>query len=79
MGAIIDKLKGRAKRVEGQVTGDRVREAQGVVEETKGKVEGAFDRAGQKIRARVDQARAKHAMKKANRSVKRSVKRNAPR
>jgi len=33
MGTTSDRLKGKAKRIEGQVTGDKLREAQGVAEE----------------------------------------------
>ena len=33
MGAISDKVKGKAKQVEGRLTGDRVREMQGAAEE----------------------------------------------
>ena len=39
IGAIIDKLKGKAKQLEGKLTGDKVRTAQGTVEEAKGDVE----------------------------------------
>lgn len=33
MGTTSEKYKGKAKRIEGQVTGDKLREAQGVAEE----------------------------------------------
>lgn len=33
MGKTSDKLRSKAKRIEGQVTGDKLREAQGVAEE----------------------------------------------
>lgn len=36
MGEIIDKLKGKAKQVEGDLTGDRSRHAEGTVDEKKG-------------------------------------------
>ena len=39
MGARTDKIKGKLKQVEGKLTGDRVRIAQGTVEKTKGDVE----------------------------------------
>lgn len=67
MGATSDKLKGKAKKMEGRLTGDRVREAQGGLEEKKGDVEGAFQRARNRARARIDEARAKRAAKKATR------------
>ena len=43
MGELIDKAKGKAKQAEGSVTGDRSRQAEGVLDEVKGKVKGAFD------------------------------------
>jgi len=44
MGEYIDKAKGKAKQVEGELTGDKAREAQGVMDEKKGEVKGAFER-----------------------------------
>jgi len=43
MGSTADKLKGKLKKVEGQVTGDKVREGQGWLEEKKGQVEQKID------------------------------------
>jgi uncharacterized protein YjbJ (UPF0337 family) len=43
MGSTADKLKGTIKKVEGQVTGDKVREGQGWLEEKKGQVEQKID------------------------------------
>ncbi len=43
MGEFIDKVKGKAKQVEGRVTGNKVREAEGVADELKGKAKGAFE------------------------------------
>ena len=43
MGELIDKAKGKAKQAEGSITGDRSRQAEGLVDEIKGKVKGAFD------------------------------------
>jgi uncharacterized protein YjbJ (UPF0337 family) len=37
MGAKIDKLKGKAKKVQGAITGSRSRKVEGAVEEMKGK------------------------------------------
>jgi uncharacterized protein YjbJ (UPF0337 family) len=68
MGAIIDKLKGKAKRLEGRLTGDRVRETQGAVEETKGKVEGAIAGLKDRVDARVADARARRAAKRVTRA-----------
>ncbi len=67
MGATTNKLKGKAKRAEGRITGDRVRETQGAVEEKKGDIEGAVDRMKNRARARIEEARAKRAAKKATR------------
>ena len=43
MGELIDKIKGKAKQVQGRATGDKVREAEGVADEVKGKAKGAFE------------------------------------
>jgi uncharacterized protein YjbJ (UPF0337 family) len=66
MGAISDKIKGKAKQVEGRVTGDRVREMQGVAEvvkgdakQAKGDIQGAVDRAVTRVRAGVTRTKAK--------------------
>jgi len=50
MGAISDKLKGKAMQIEGKLTGDNVRMAEGVVREKQGQVEGAVARAGRKLK-----------------------------
>lgn len=50
MGEIIDKLKGKAKQVEGDLTGDRDRHAEGRMDEAKGKVKGKFEEAKQGIK-----------------------------
>lgn len=59
MGAISDKIKGKAKQIEGRLTGDRVREMQGSAEETKGDVKGAVDRAVTRVKAGVTRTKAK--------------------
>lgn len=43
MGEIIDKVKGKMKQVEGDLTGDRARHAEGRIDELKGDVKGAFE------------------------------------
>ena len=43
MGEIIDKVKGKAKQVYGSVTGDRGKQAEGIVEEKKGDLKGKFE------------------------------------
>ncbi|MDB4965974.1 MAG: CsbD-like [Myxococcales bacterium] len=50
MGEIIDKLKGKAKQVEGDITGDRERHAEGRVDEAKGKAKGAFEEIKQDVK-----------------------------
>lgn len=48
--------------------GSRGLEAQGAVEEGIGNAEGAVDRVRRRVKARVDEARAKHAVKRATRA-----------
>lgn len=67
MAGISDKIKGKLKKAEGRITGDKVRETQGTVEEKKGDLEMRFNRAKNRVRARVDEARVKHQAKKATR------------
>jgi uncharacterized protein YjbJ (UPF0337 family) len=43
MGEIIDKAKGKAKQVYGSVTGDRSKQAEGVVDEEKGELKEKFE------------------------------------
>ncbi len=43
MGTTTDKFKGKAKRIEGQVTGDKLREAQGVAEELTAEVKSTVE------------------------------------
>ena len=50
MGEIIDKLKGKAKQVEGDLTGDRARHAEGRVDEAKGDLKGKFEEVKQDIK-----------------------------
>jgi uncharacterized protein YjbJ (UPF0337 family) len=63
MGAKIDKLKGRAMQIEGKLTGDRIRVAQGTAEKTKGDIEGAASRIVRKVKGTV--GRAKDAVARA--------------
>jgi len=67
MGAIGDKIKGKAKQVEGRVTGDKVRETQGTVQKTKGDLKGKLEGAKLRARAKIDEMKAKRAMKKSTR------------
>jgi uncharacterized protein YjbJ (UPF0337 family) len=59
MGAIIDKIKGKAKRAEGRLTGDKVRSTQGTVEEKKGDVGIKAGNAKARVRAGASRAKAK--------------------
>jgi uncharacterized protein YjbJ (UPF0337 family) len=48
MGSTTDKIKGKAMQVEGALTGDRIRSAQGVATEKKGDAKGVVERVGEK-------------------------------
>ena len=52
MGTITRTIKGKLKKAEGRITGDKVREAQGTVEEKAGSI-------GTRVKAKVAQAKAK--------------------
>jgi uncharacterized protein YjbJ (UPF0337 family) len=54
MGATIDKIKGKAKQIEGLLTGDKLRTAQGTAEKTKGDLESAASRVVRKVKTVVD-------------------------
>lgn len=66
MGSTADKLKGKLKKAEGQLTGDKVREAQGWVEEKKGDVEGAVERAADKVDANIERERRERERRDGN-------------
>jgi uncharacterized protein YjbJ (UPF0337 family) len=53
MGELTDKAKGKAKQMGGIATGDRELEAEGKVDESKGKVKGAFEDVKQGIKEAV--------------------------
>ena len=53
MGALIDKIKGKAKQLEGKLTGNNVLVAQGTAEEAKGDLEGAASRVARKVKRAV--------------------------
>jgi len=59
MGAMMDKVKGRLKKIEGKVTGDKVRSAQGTIEETKGDLGLEGESAVDNVKAGVSRAKAK--------------------
>lgn len=60
MGSTADKLKGKLKKVEGEITGDKVRQGQGWAEEKKGEIEGAVERAGERLNEKIDEAQRKN-------------------
>jgi len=43
MGELIDKAKGRLRRIFGAITGDRGEEVRGAIDEKKGEVKGRFE------------------------------------
>ncbi|MHB8874121.1 MAG: CsbD family protein [Myxococcaceae bacterium] len=50
MGEFIDKLKGRVKKIVGKASGDRSMQAEGHVDEAKGRAKGAFEEAKQGVK-----------------------------
>ncbi len=63
MGAKLEKIKGKLKKTEGQITGDKIREAQGTVEEKVGAAREAMNRGMTRAKTRVRAARAKASRK----------------
>lgn len=59
MGAILDKIKGKAKEIEGRLTGDKIRQGQGMAEKAKGDVESAASRAARKVKSGARRVKAK--------------------
>ena len=43
MGELIDKAKGKANQIKGDITGDESTRLKGVAQEEKGKIKGAFE------------------------------------
>ena len=62
MGEIIDKVKGKAKQVEGIITGDKARQHEGELDEAKGNVKGVVNQVEGVVTAAVDIV--KHVVKK---------------
>ena len=62
MGEISDKIKGKAKQVEGVVTGDKALQREGERDETKGKIKGVVHQAEVAIHKAADAV--KNAVKK---------------
>ena len=50
MGALTDKIRGKAKQLAGKLTGDNVLSAEGTAEKAKGDVEGAASRIARKVK-----------------------------
>jgi uncharacterized protein YjbJ (UPF0337 family) len=46
MGEIIDKVKGKAKQLEGELTGDDARKSAGVADQIKGDIKGVIHKTG---------------------------------
>jgi uncharacterized protein YjbJ (UPF0337 family) len=44
MGEITDKIKGKAKQLEGRLTGNKARIAEGMVDETRGNLKGVANK-----------------------------------
>lgn len=57
MSAISDKIKGKAKQIQGKVTGNRARTAEGKAQEAAGEVEGMAARARRKVQRGVSRAK----------------------
>jgi uncharacterized protein YjbJ (UPF0337 family) len=50
MGELIDKAKGKIKQIVGDLTGDRVRKVEGVVDEKKGELKEGYENLKHDIR-----------------------------
>jgi uncharacterized protein YjbJ (UPF0337 family) len=72
MGALIDKIKGKAKQLEGRLTGNRVLAAQGTAEKAKGDLEGAASRVARQVKRAVRgmTGRAKAALARSDRGTR---------
>jgi uncharacterized protein YjbJ (UPF0337 family) len=54
-----DKIKGKAMKAEGKLTGDRMRRAQGAMKSAKGEARGIVSRAARKVKSAVQTAKAR--------------------
>jgi uncharacterized protein YjbJ (UPF0337 family) len=72
MGAIIDKIKGKAKQIEGRLTGDDQLVAQGRVQEAKGDIEGVASRVARQVKRTVSRIKtgAKAGLARAGRGIR---------
>lgn len=59
MGAITDKIKGKAKELEGKLTGDKVRTGQGKLEGAKGDIKLKGKRVADRARGAASRAKAR--------------------
>ena len=59
MNGTSSKIKGKLKKIEGDLTGDRVRSAQGSAEQAKGNVDGAVSRVRAKAKAKIAEMKAR--------------------
>lgn len=59
MGSMLDKIKGKAKEIEGRMTGDKLRTAQGKAATAKGEVKGMAERASARVKAGVSRTKGK--------------------
>ena len=59
MGSMMDKIKGKAKEIEGRVTGDKLRTAQGKAGQARGEVKGVGERVAAKVKSGVSRAKGK--------------------
>lgn len=58
MGELVSKIKGKAKQIEGVLTGNKKRQAEGEAEELRGKVEGIANKVEDAARKAVAAAKA---------------------
>lgn len=72
MSAIGDKIKGKMKQIEGRLTGDKVRTAQGTTEKTKGDVKAKASRVKMQAKAKGREVKAR-AKASVNRSRARAA------
>jgi hypothetical protein len=63
MGEIIDRMSGKARQIEGALTGSRWRQVQGLFEEAKGNLKGALHQITAALRNLPAKARASFAKK----------------
>jgi uncharacterized protein YjbJ (UPF0337 family) len=63
MSGIIDKIKGKLMKLEGRLTGDSIREAEGAVVDAKGDLENGAQRAANAVKNTVSKVKANVAAK----------------